>query len=190
MSEKMIPSGKKYEGPKYALKESLADLTQRIENLTQADVVKGLEKFKNIIPGKSADINTFEMMALYQKAMNYMDYDVTVDGRFGRETFKALTDTQRTNLKFTGDDIDGLPGPKTTEALIKALQKPASAPVQAPPVAPAPAKPASAPVQAPPVAPAPAKPASAPVQAPPVAPAPAKPASAPVQAPPVAPAPK
>jgi hypothetical protein len=48
MSEKarLTPSNKKYEGPRYNLTESLDVLTARIDDLSMADVVKNLEKYK------------------------------------------------------------------------------------------------------------------------------------------------
>jgi len=72
MSEKvtLTPSAKKYEGPKYDLKEDLKILADRISKLDKTTTATELEKYKNIIPGKDAKVNTFEMMALYQRAMN------------------------------------------------------------------------------------------------------------------------
>ncbi len=161
------PSARKYERPKYNLTENLDALVARIDKLDKAGVAQWLEKYKWIIPWQDPSKNTFEMMALYQHAMNQLEWgeDVTVDGRFWRETHTNLIEVQK-NLKIT--PADGLPGPKTTETLIKALTSSTAlaVPVQAPASAPAPtpAAPASAPAAQStpaPVAPV-AKPASLP----------------------------
>ena len=84
------------------------------------------------------------MMALYQQAMYLLpgDQNPTVDGRFGKETHESLKTVQKDIFKFTGTDVDGLPGPKTTAALIEALD----AKVALPPLT---AKPLTAPATAP-----------------------------------------
>ena len=147
MSEKatLTPSVKKYEGPKYNLTEDLTTLTTRIMALDKAGVATRLGQYSWIVPGKDATKNTFEMMALYQGAMNQIDWGerVAVDGRFGPEMHKNLKIVQKT-LNITPQD--GLPGPKTTEALINALQ-PKTPPTLVPQVAPT--APASVPAPVP-----------------------------------------
>lgn len=126
---------KKYTWENFNLKESLDVLTTRVQKLDSAGTAEGLWKYKSIIPGNSWNVNTFEMMALYQHAMNQLDGGqlIGVDGKFWPSTHKNLMDIQAI-LKVVPSD--GLPGPQTTEALIQALQvaaKPAvAASAQAP----------------------------------------------------------
>jgi peptidoglycan hydrolase-like protein with peptidoglycan-binding domain len=134
------------------------------------------------------------MVALYQAAMNLIedgtDTLVDVDGKFGPKTHEGLKAIQRF-LKVA--PADGLPGPKTTVALIEALTK-SPVPIKVAFPAPAPAakpvtnpstvvnKPVSVPVT--PASAASVTPAPVSVPATPVRPKPA-----PVAAPAVAPAP-
>jgi hypothetical protein len=194
MSEnpKLYPSPKKYEGPKYDLTEDLNTLTTRIDALDESGVAKWLEKYIWIIPGKKdGSKNTFEMMALYQKAMKLLPGNQfpDVDARFWPETHKALKIVQKDILNFEKKFCDGLPWPETTEALIIALQSKSAVAAPAAPAAPASAPPAVTPAQK--SAPAPATtpaPAVNVTPAPAAAPAPAKPAVSVPVTPPAAPA--
>lgn len=138
MSEKMTPSGNPYTWPKHALEEDLTTLAARINALGMSEVAAGLGRYENISPWKSASVNTFEMMALYQQAMTLLGKNTEVDTRFWPETYISLKVIQKGMLWFTGNDIDGLPGPKTTVALIEALNKKNAAPRSVPTVSRAP----------------------------------------------------
>lgn len=119
-----IPSNKKYTWEKINLsKEALEKDIAQIKELDTATVWEKLMDYINHQPGKDKWKSTFEMMALYQRALQLLWYDITVDGLFWGNTLTTLKATQRDNLGFQWKDIDGLPGPKTTEKLIEILQK-------------------------------------------------------------------
>ena len=128
----MKPSGKEYTGEKVKLwKEALQKTISAVEKMDTTSVVKQLDQYKDVIPGKNSKDNTFEMIALYQRALGLLWHETKIDARFGGDTYKQLKKVQEEKLKFTGTDIDGFPGPKTTKALIELLGK--SQPVVAPP---------------------------------------------------------
>lgn len=119
----MIPSKKEYSGEKIKLwKEALQKTINEVEKMNATEVAQKLDQYKDVIPGKTND-NTFEMMALYQKALTFLGTKTKIDSRFGTETHTNLKTVQAEKLKFTGTDTDGLPGPKTTKALITELGK-------------------------------------------------------------------
>ena len=108
----LIPSGKKsVDGPRYAV--SPPELKTLIENVSKLDskgVANALNKYKDTIPGKDATQNTFEMIALYQHAINLLGATgLTVDARFGPKTRQALLTIQGEKLGLAGGDVDGLP---------------------------------------------------------------------------------
>lgn len=130
---RMTPSGKEYTGEKIKLgKEALQNTISAVEKMDASTVAKELNQYKDIIPGKDNKNNTFEMMALYQRALGLLWYETKVDARFGGDTYTKLKTVQAEKLKFTGNDIDGFPGPKTTKALIELLWKPQNVVVTAP----------------------------------------------------------
>lgn len=55
---------------------------QEIDLLSADEVEKRLEKFRETIPGKKENANTFEMLALYQKTLGILGYSIPIDGRF------------------------------------------------------------------------------------------------------------
>ncbi len=119
-----IPSEKRYTWPKINLpKEALEKDTAEIWKLGGREVIEKLKDYINHQPGKDPWENTFELMALYQRALQLLWYDSTVDALFSRNMYTALKKAQGEKLELTWNDIDGLPGPKTTIKLITALQK-------------------------------------------------------------------
>ena len=124
----MIPSREKYTWAKVDLtKEALAKNLDDIKKMTPTEVKTNLEKYTSVnfnTKDVSNKTNTLEMTALYQKALQLLWYtDVTVDARFGPTTSTNLKKAQKEKLKFSGNKIDGLPGPETTKALVMALEK-------------------------------------------------------------------
>ena len=106
-----IPSGKKVDGPRYAVSPSeLKVLVESISKLDSKGVAEALKRYEGIIPGKDKTKNTFEMMALYQHAINLLGgTGLTVDARFGPKTRQALLTIQGEKLGLAGGDVDGLP---------------------------------------------------------------------------------
>jgi len=131
MSEiaRMTPSQGEYKKEKYILwKESLEKTIEEVKNLSSKDVSERLKKYENTIPGATKE-NTFEMMALYQRALQLLWFkEIWITARFRTETFTTLEKAQSTKLGMKKGD--GFPGPKTTKALIEALKK-LDTPVQA-----------------------------------------------------------
>ena len=129
----MVPSGKEYVGEKIKLwKEVLQKTMSEVEKMDVTAVAKKLDQYKDVIPGKENKDNTFEMMALYQRAFSHLWKNTKVDARFGPETHSNLKTIQKEKLKFSENESDGFPGPKTTKALIELLSKVESARVVVP----------------------------------------------------------
>ena len=119
-----IPLDKKYTWEKINLsKEVLKETIERIKKLDKDEVTEALKEYINHRPGIDTGEGTFEMMALYQRSLQLLWSDITVDALFWRQTYTILKTIQEKKLGFQWKDIDGLPGPKTTTALIEALQK-------------------------------------------------------------------
>jgi hypothetical protein len=120
----VFPSGKEYTGEKIKLwKEALQKTINEVEKMDATTVAKKLDQYKDVIPGKESKDNTFEMIALYQRALGLLWNETKIDARFGGDTYKQLKKAQAEKLKFTETDVDGFPGPKTTKALIELLGK-------------------------------------------------------------------
>jgi hypothetical protein len=85
---------KSIERPKYIMKDTLIELITHINILDAITVADKLEKYRDIIPGKSKDTNTFEMIALYQRAIQLFDSVIIVDGRFHTKTHSELKKIQ------------------------------------------------------------------------------------------------
>lgn len=121
----MTPSHGEYKKEKYILwKEVLKNLIVDVDKLSAKEVSEKLNTYSETKPWDK-NSNTFEMMALYQKSLQLLwSKEVKkVDALFGWDTFKWIKEIQEKNLGFKWRDIDGLPGPTTTKALIKELQK-------------------------------------------------------------------
>lgn len=119
------------ERPKYIMKDALIQLTTRISTYNAPTVADELEKYRDTIPGKSKDTNTFEMIALYQRAMQLFDSTITVDGRFSTKTYSELKNIQssfgfieKNKKKIIPSEgvMDGFPGPITTKVIIAHLR--------------------------------------------------------------------
>jgi hypothetical protein len=129
MSEilKTVPHQKEYNWAKIELwKEALKKTIEEVKSLDAKQTMDRLWKYKTTKPGLDSKDNTFEMMALYQRAIQLLWDGITpaINARFGTDLYKSLMKAQKDILKFTWKDgkiADGLPGPTTTTALIKAL---------------------------------------------------------------------
>jgi hypothetical protein len=119
----LYPSKKPYTWPKSTATEDVEAIAARVKQLDTKGVATWLAPYTGKTPGKNADVNTFEMMSLYQQAINLLNDNIalTVDGRFGKNTHLALQDLQRSKLELTGASADGFMWPQTTTALIAAL---------------------------------------------------------------------
>lgn len=113
-------------------KKALQETIEEVKSLDANQTMERLSKYKTTKPGLDSKDNTFEMMALYQRALQLLTSSSTlaIDARFGTDTYKALMKTQKETLKFTWKEADGLPGPKTTTALINALWEKSTKPVE------------------------------------------------------------
>ena len=123
MTEKLrtFPSGKLYAGEIFKVgKDWLKRIIDPIIEMEKEKIVWKLSEYKNISSGKNG-VNTFEMMALYQRTINIINNnnDLKVDGRFWKHIFNSLKEVQ-TKI---GVASDGFPGPETTKALIEYLNK-------------------------------------------------------------------
>ncbi|MDD2891786.1 MAG: hypothetical protein PHQ95_02370, partial [Candidatus Gracilibacteria bacterium] len=121
-----FPSKKPYTGEIFNIgKEELKKIISPIKDMNNTEIVENLAKYENTSPGKDGE-NTFEMMALYQQAINSINNnnELRVDGYFGRGIYNALKDVQ---IKI-GVASDGFPGPETTKALIEYLNSKSVAP--------------------------------------------------------------
>ncbi|NDK19959.1 hypothetical protein GW819_03900 [Candidatus Gracilibacteria bacterium] len=123
MTEKLrtFPSGKLYAGEIFKVgKDGLKKIINPIIEMEKEKIVGKLSEYKNISSGKNG-VNTFEMMALYQRTINIINNNdnLKIDGRFGKNIFNSLKEVQ-TKI---GVASDGFPGPETTKALIEYLNK-------------------------------------------------------------------
>lgn len=119
----MYPSHGEYTKEKKELwKESLQKTIEAVKNMNINQIKEWLKKYKDTKPGSDANENTFEMTALYQRALQLIWYkEIKIDALFGASTYRELKKAQENNLGFKWKSIDGLPGPTTTVALITIL---------------------------------------------------------------------
>lgn len=117
----MIPSRQEYKGEKINYeKGALRKIIETTQNLTIEQTIEKLEKYTK--PSKESG-DMFEMVALYQRSIQHLTIlKIRVDARFGPRTFEKLMKTQKEVLKFEWKAVDGIPGPKTTQAIIDALK--------------------------------------------------------------------
>ncbi len=111
-------------------KGALRNIIETTKNLTPEETITKLELYQGVTLGKDVlnksgkdALNMFEMMALYQRSIQlFWDLELVIDARFGPKTFKKLMKTQKDVLHFEWKAPDGIPGPKTTKAIINALK--------------------------------------------------------------------
>lgn len=123
MREVYIPSNEKFNWEqKNISKEVLRSTVDKVQKMNASEVLTWLDKYKdiNLWHDTTSDTNSFEMVALYQRAINLSWWSVTIDGRFWTKTYTALKSFQET-LWITGVDKDGFPGNKTTAKIIEQL---------------------------------------------------------------------
>lgn len=125
MSEwaKMYPSHGEYTKEKKELwKEALQKTIEAVKNMDINQVKQWLKKYKDTKPGSDANENTFEMTALYQRALQLLwCKEIKIDALFWVSTYRELKKVQEHNLQLKWKSIDGLPGPTTTMALIATI---------------------------------------------------------------------
>ncbi len=108
--------------PKYILtKEELAKSLFDIKAYDVSLLVWELTKYEKSRFNIKFSQNSFELIALYQSALKQLNYLTPndLDWQFWDKTLLAIQEFQS---HHTMDIIDGFPGPKTTQALIKELQ--------------------------------------------------------------------
>jgi hypothetical protein len=118
----MVPSTREYKGDKINLSnEAVKKIIDEVKDMNAMQVAEKLGKYKNTIPGKNKDDNTFEMMALYQRALTLLWTATSLDARFGAQTYSNLKIVQASKLGLKWKEADGFPGPNSTNAIIRIL---------------------------------------------------------------------
>lgn len=126
MSLRTTPHGREYTEKVALWKEVLKTTIDTIKDADAKQAIELLAKYKDMIPGQTKqDTNSFEMIALYQRSIQLLwdGKNPSVDALFWPATFEQLKKIQSEKLGLSWKDVDGLPGPITTNAIIKAFEK-------------------------------------------------------------------